>query len=440
MSEAFVRDQYEAYPYPPRDPAEEPLRLLTGSPSQLAEVVHYVFGGRPPAHRPAPRPGGPTTGGPCAGERPFRALVAGGGTGDGTIMLAQQLADWDAARGVADGDRSEVVYLDLSAAARAIAAARAAARGLANVRFVQTSLLDLAASGLGPFDYIDCCGVLHHLDDPLAGLSALVAVLADDGGLGLMLYGTIGRSGVYEMQEMLRMIAPAERDPAPVRLNLTRRLMAGLPEGNLLRRNPFVADHLTGEDAHLFDLFLHSRDRAFRVPEILELLAGAGLRLVSFVPPALYDPATMITDPALTARLDRLDGARRAAFAELLAGSLRKHIFYAVKAANPVALPDPRDPACVPVLLDFDASPITGDVQPGLGMSATVEGVVVKRPLPALAAAMLRRADGRRTLAEIHAEIAQEVRPVPFAQFARQFAEVFQVMNGLGKMVLRISG
>ncbi len=422
MSEAFVRDQYEAYPYPPRDPADEALRLITGSPSQFAEVVHYVFGGR------------------CAGGRPFRALVAGGGTGDATIMLAQQLADWDAARGVDDGARSEVVYLDLSAAARAVAEARAAARGLANIRFTQASLLDLAASGLGPFDYIDCCGVLHHLDDPLAGLRSLVAVLADDGGLGLMLYGTVGRSGVYEMQEMLRLIAPAERDPAPVRLNLTRRLLAGLPEGNLLHRNPYVADHFTGEDAHLFDLFLHARDRAFRVPEILELLAGAGLRLVSFVPPALYDPAMMLSDPALAARLDRLDDAGRAAFAELLAGSLRKHIFYTVRADNPVTLPDPRDPAAVPVLLDFDASPITGDVQPGLGMSATVEGVVCKRPLPELAAAMLRRADGRRTLAEIHAEIAAAVRPVSAAEFAGQFVALFQVMNGLGKMVLRTHG
>ncbi|MBT5040468.1 MAG: class I SAM-dependent methyltransferase, partial [Rhodospirillaceae bacterium] len=27
-----VRGQYEAYPYPPRDPADEAKRLITGSP------------------------------------------------------------------------------------------------------------------------------------------------------------------------------------------------------------------------------------------------------------------------------------------------------------------------------------------------------------------------------------------------------------------------
>ena len=110
----LVRDQYEAYPYPARDPADEANRLITGSPSHILEIEHFIFaGGR-------------------AGN--LRALVAGGGTGDGTIMLAQQLAD----RGA-----GTVTYLDMSAASLAIARARAKARGLKNITFHQGSLLDL---------------------------------------------------------------------------------------------------------------------------------------------------------------------------------------------------------------------------------------------------------------------------------------------------------
>ena len=75
---------------------------------------------------------------------------------------------------------------DRSAAARRIAEARAAARTLGNIRFVEGSLLDLPGSGLGSFDYIDCCGVLHHLPDPLAGLRALAGALAPGGGIGLI--------------------------------------------------------------------------------------------------------------------------------------------------------------------------------------------------------------------------------------------------------------
>ena len=108
--------------------------------------------------------------------RPLNALFAGGGTGDGTIMLAQQMAR--------AGRPGRVTWLDRSEAALRIARGRAEARKLDNVDWVQRSLLDLPSSGLAPFDYIDCCGVLHHLPDPRAGLRALVSVLAPGGGLG----------------------------------------------------------------------------------------------------------------------------------------------------------------------------------------------------------------------------------------------------------------
>ena len=152
MNDDPVRRQYESLPYPPRDPADEAKRLITGSPSHLLEVDHYLFAGKRDF------------------ARRFRALVAGGGTGDATIMLAQQFAD----RGV----DARVHHLDISEASIATARARADVRGLQNIDFVHGSLLDLPALDLGTFDYIDCCGVLHHLDDPIAGLRALTACLS----------------------------------------------------------------------------------------------------------------------------------------------------------------------------------------------------------------------------------------------------------------------
>jgi hypothetical protein len=55
-----VRAQYEALPYPARDPGDEAVRLITGSPSHILEVNHYLFAGRRNFNRP------------------LRALVAGG--------------------------------------------------------------------------------------------------------------------------------------------------------------------------------------------------------------------------------------------------------------------------------------------------------------------------------------------------------------------------
>jgi hypothetical protein len=43
-TDARLAAQYEAYPYPARDPAEEARRLVIGSPSHLREIDHWVFG------------------------------------------------------------------------------------------------------------------------------------------------------------------------------------------------------------------------------------------------------------------------------------------------------------------------------------------------------------------------------------------------------------
>src|ERR1700729_1356317 len=262
-TDQHLAGQYEAYPYPKRDRREEAKRLIVGSPSHLREIDHWVFG--------AARPAG----------QPLNALIAGGGTGDATIMLAQQMTRL--------GRAGQVTWLDRSAAALAIAQGRAEVRGLSNIAWEQRSLLDLPESGLGPFDYIDCCGVLHHLPDPAVGLRALLSVLAPGGGMGLMVYAPHGRTGVYMLQDALRMLAPAGEAPA-VRLDLAKRVMRHLPETAWLRRNGFLDDHVNGGDAGLYDLLLNPRDRAFSVQELHALLAGEGLEVTCWVEPIRYDP------------------------------------------------------------------------------------------------------------------------------------------------------
>ncbi len=402
--------QYEAYPYPARDPRDEARRLITGSPSHLDELNHCVFGGR------------------LDFGAPLRVLVAGGGTGDGLVMLAQQCAD----AGIAAG----ITYIDLSRAARAVAEARIAARGLTGVRFLTGALADLAELAPGPFDYIDCCGVLHHLDDPAAGLRALAARLAPGGGIGLMLYGTYGRTGVYALQSALRRLAGGLPDRQ--RLDLARRLLGTLPETNWFRRNPLLVDHHEG-DAALYDLLLHSRDCAFTVPEIHDLATAAGLEITAFVPPVRYDPSLLVGDPKLKARLAGLDAPARAALAEELAGNLKSHALYLVRpgdAAGAVARPD--DAAVRPVLRDIDGAVLARSFKPGKGMTADLDGIVVTLPLPPLAGAMLPRIDGARDLAALHGEVAAAAGgSLAWEAFKRQFDLLYATLNALGKMYLR---
>ncbi len=420
MTDDPVRDQYERLPYPPRDPADEAKRLITGSPSHILEIDHYVFAGRRDF------------------AKPFRVLVAGGGTGDATIMLAQQLADL--------GADARIVHLDISLASLETARARAEARGLDAIDFVHGSLIEVGHLGLGPFDYIDCCGVLHHLDDPLAGFRALAACLAPDGGMGVMLYGPFGRTGVYHAQAMLRMLG-GDAD-ADVRLDLARRLLDGLPATNWLKRNPFVGDHASLGDAGVFDLLLHQRDRAYTVPEIAELLAGSGLRLVTLIDPLRYDPTIYLGDERLATRLRAMPLLRRCAFAELLCGNMKTHVFYAVHADNrgaTVAAPDtpgmvpvPRDLDGEAVARDLDGEAVAREIAASGVLGIDLDGIRVTFPMPPLAPAIFTRIDGSRSIGEIQRDISETDAPgIDRRGLANQFRHVYRVANGLGRVYLR---
>ncbi|PZW45008.1 methyltransferase family protein [Humitalea rosea] len=401
-----LSDQYEAYPYPARDPRDEAKRLVVGSPSHLAEVDHWIFGARRPA------------------AAPLRALMAGGGSGDGTLMLAQHLAS--------RGRPGEVTWLDRSSAARRVAEARAKLRGLENIRFVAGSLLDLPELGLGAFDYIDCCGVLHHLPDPAAGLRSLAGALAPGGGIGLMVYAPHGRTGVYMLQDALRLLAPPEESPAS-RVDIARRVWKHLPETAWLRHNPLIDDHLKGGDAGLYDLLLNPRDRAFTVPQLAALIEGAGLRLRCLVEPLRYDPDTWLPDPRLRERSQGLGLVERAALAEALTGNMGIHIAYCVRAEDPVAEADWTDPEAIPLLRELDGPTLARGLPGNDVLTITFDGLRVPVALPRLSRAILARVDGRRRIGEIADELAatgtsREVFGREFAQLARQLERLNRLL------------
>lgn len=404
-----LRAQYEAYPYPARDPADEDRRLVVGSPSHLDQFNHYVFGGR------------------LDFTRPLRVLVAGGGTGDATIMLAQQLRD--------AGVPASITCLDLSEAALDIAAARARRRGLETITFHRGSLLDLEPTGFGSFDYIDCCGVLHHLESPGAGLSALTSVLAPGGGIGLMVYAPYGRNGVYPLQDALRTLGAGLS--AAEQVALARRLLRQLPPGNGFRNNPQLGDHIAS-DAGLYDLLLHSRDRAFTVPDLAALAKSCDLVLTGLIEPALYEPANYVKDPHLLKRLQGLSWLERAAWAEQVGGVVAKHIGYLVRPEDAAgAVAHPTDPGVCPVLHDLDGPALAAGLTPGAILDADLPGLALALPLPRLAGPLLARIDGRTSLAALHQHLMTLDRGLEWATFKRQFDQLYSLLNGIGKLYLR---
>lgn len=361
-----VKEQYDSYPYPARDPQDERKRLIRGSPSWPMEMDHHLWGGK------------------RDWKQPLRALIAGGGTGDALVQLAQVLTSL--------GHPYEITYLDMSETARAIAQERCQIRGLRNITFVTGDLL--SAPDLGPFDYIDCCGVLHHLSDPQPGFDALSRALAPGGGIGIMVYAPYGRSGVYPLQEAFG--ALSQGMSAGERLKMGQAVAAELPEGHPFRRNPNLLDH-EASDAGFYDLLLHAQDRPYTVSELLESLTLAGLEPAGFVPAALYDLKRLL--PKGVEIPDTLDATEQMALAEKLQGTIKTHIVYA-KAQGAVVV-KPSDPLAVPHLKSIEGPALAQMITSGTPLEMTFQGQDIRFNLPKAAAALAALVDGGTTLGQI---------------------------------------
>lgn len=372
-----VSEQYEAYPYPERNPADERKRLITGSPSHPLEMDHFLWGGK------------------RDWSQPLRALVAGGGTGDALIQMAAVLT--------AAGRPYEITYLDLSRASRSIAEERAKVRGLTGIRFETGSLLD--AANYGTFDYIDCCGVLHHLPAPQAGFDALARALSPDGGIGLMVYAPYGRSGVYPLQEAFG--AMTEGMSPKVRLKTAKAVYEKLPDGHPFKRNPHLVDHEQG-DAGFYDLLLHSQDRPFAIGDLIAALQAAGQAFVGAPQAGLYDPARFL--PHGVTLPDGLDPAQRMALAERLDGTIKTHVIYAAPKDRVIPVPG-KDMASVPHLKGVSGADLSGEVarkgEITIARGSEKTRLTVSRDVAPLLAGI----DGRKPLSAL----AQAARLDPFA-------------------------
>ncbi|NQW12510.1 MAG: methyltransferase [Alphaproteobacteria bacterium] len=303
---ARVRAFYRRFPYP---------RLPEGGPAgighllnDLSSIRHHVFDGTMPANRPV------------------RVLIAGGGTGQSVMLLGAALQ--------AAKLRHELVYADLSEESATIARRRAEAYGVQDVRYIVGPLEALDAEQIGRFDYIELYGVINHVADPAVTLRRLSGLLTDEGGIGVMAYGALGRTGIYPVQKALRLLSGPEGEPT---VDLARTFLNGLPADNWVRKNPHLADLPNLDDVELADRFLNPNDRAFEVRDLAALCAIGGLAIRAFVPAGLYAPERHCRDAALHDRLRGMNPIDRAQMAEWLQGTLHVHEFFAAPTARAAA-------------------------------------------------------------------------------------------------------
>jgi SAM-dependent methyltransferase len=246
--------------------------------------------------------------------RPYREdpsiLIAG----CGTSQAAKHALRWPKAR---------VTGIDVSATGVRFTEALKRKHDLANLEVRQLSLEHVAELGT-TFDQIVCTGVLHHLPDPPAGLTALRDVLAPGGVVHLMVYAPYGRTGIYMLQDFCRRIGirPVDVDgQMPELVAALGALPADHPLAMLLRRAPDFRNA-----AAIADALLHPQDRAYSVPQLFDLLRSCGLAFVRWFRQAPYSPRCGVMDRLpQKRRLTELAAAEQYAAAELFRGTMLRH-------------------------------------------------------------------------------------------------------------------
>jgi SAM-dependent methyltransferase len=284
------------------------------------------------------------------------------------------------------------------------------------------------------FDYISAHGVLHHLPDPAAGLSALGSVLRLDGVIALMLYGKYGRSHLERLQEFFRRMGLAQ---TPEDLAMVRKTLAALPDdaqNQKLRQSPDLRS-----DAGTVDLLLHRRERSYTVADCLSLTEAAGLVFQRWDQNFFYYPdGPFAAAPDVRHRLARLPDTEVWQAMELAIGAISSHYFVACrKDRNPNSYQVPwNSPAlfeCVPLRAAKLAR------RPGAGGGeefAMVMDQFPPVPLTAAQAAVFSRIDGRRTVGQCLSESGVALPGQSHLSFA---AEFLQLLMRTGFGILRIS-
>ena len=239
-----VREQYEENPYPRWVNTGLPL-----NPSSISEVTKKlelsIFD---PKINDVENP---------------NILVGGCGTGQHSIGTAAKFAS------------STVLAVDLSLASLAYAKRKTEELSVRNVEYMHADIL-----GLGKldrqFDIVESVGVLHHMDDPMAGWRVLTDCLKPGGVMKVGLYSELARQHIVKIREE---ISQSGIGPSDASMKIFRGEIIGSNEDHHKWVREFFDFYSASE---LRDLLFHVQEHRFTLPQIQGCLSELGLRFCGF--------------------------------------------------------------------------------------------------------------------------------------------------------------
>jgi len=190
-------------------------------------------------------------------------LIAGCGTGQHSIGTASRFKN------------AKALAVDLSISSLAYAKRKTEELDLQNIDYMQADILDLGKLDR-KFDIIESVGVLHHLDEPMAGLRILTNCLKLGGLMKIGLYSVLARQHVVRMREEINQSSIRASDDA---MRLFRSDVINSSEEHHKRVRSTIDFYSLSE---LRDLLFHVQEHRFTIPQVEDCLLEFDLKFCGF--------------------------------------------------------------------------------------------------------------------------------------------------------------
>jgi hypothetical protein len=228
-------------------------------------------------------------------------------------------------------------------------------------------------------------------------------------------------------------------------------VLASAPPTNwFLRGDDLFIDHKAWGDSGIYDLLLHSQDRAYTVGELYDWIADRHGMHVELTYPgrglSIYLPEMVVApeQPAFLRTLAALAPRARHEIAELLAGNITMHTFYATpsaRAAAPYGDVDYVPFLCNGVLADRLAASIRQHGSkpymlhdPQARLAGLLDPGKFGEPVA-------RHIDGRRSFGEIFSRVREELgasaAPLDDQALFTDFRPLYDFLRNIDRLLLR---
>ena len=195
-------------------------------------------------------------------DKKVNILIAGCGTGIQIIEASRY-------------NNCEITAIDLSKSSLNYAKSKVEDYGMKNVNFIEMDILELKKLNK-KFNLIECSGVLHHMEDPIEGLSNLTESLELGGFLKLGLYSKYAREEILRAREIIK-----EKDIG-TNLDEIRNFRNDVLNGNLKKITKVTNWSDFYSTSMCRDLCFHSQEKCYSLIEIKNMLEIANLEFLGF--------------------------------------------------------------------------------------------------------------------------------------------------------------